>query len=111
MRATWQSQVRAEPRVRVEAVPEPQRPLERLAGEILGDEAVAREPDEVAVDVVEVALGGLRERVHVVHTPRASAIGHTRVRPDGRHSPKWSELRAKAGVASGVAGAAGRPSA
>ena len=40
--------------VRVEAVPEPQRPLERLAGEVVGGGAVAGEPGEVAVDVVEV---------------------------------------------------------
>src|SRR5436305_3235733 len=41
---------------RVVAVPEPERALERLAGEVLGDEAVAGEPGEVAVDVVEVPL-------------------------------------------------------
>ena len=44
--------------LRVEPVPEPERPLERLAGQILGREPVAGEPDEVGVDVVEVALGG-----------------------------------------------------
>ena len=55
--------------VGVEAVPEAQRALERLAGEILGGRPVAREPGEVAVDVVEVRLGGLGERHLSSHTP------------------------------------------
>src|SRR5206468_5995864 len=42
----------------IETVPDTQRLLERLAGEILGENAVAREVDEVAVDVVEVRLRG-----------------------------------------------------
>src|SRR4051794_8475602 len=54
--------------LRVEAVPQPQRALERLAGEVLGHEAVAREPREVAVDVVQVALGGVGE-AHARPTP------------------------------------------
>ena len=47
--------------VGVEAVPEPERPLERLAGQVVGGGPVAREPGEVAVDVVEVRFGGLGE--------------------------------------------------
>ena len=43
----------------VEAVPEPQRALERRAGQVLGGGPVAGEPGEVAVDVVEVRLGSL----------------------------------------------------
>src|SRR5207302_6287350 len=42
---------------RVEATPRAQRALERLAGEILGERRVAREDEQVAVDVVEVSLG------------------------------------------------------
>src|SRR5207253_5156056 len=57
----------------VEAVPEPQRALERLAGEILGGEAVAGEPGEVPVDVVQVRLGRLREARHAVYTPPGPA--------------------------------------
>ena len=64
----------AEPRARrtapfVKAMPELQRPFEGLAGEVLGGEAVAREPGEVAVDVVEVPLGRLRESGHAADTP------------------------------------------
>ena len=55
--------------LRVEAVPEPQRALERLAGQVLGRRPVAGEPGEVAVDVVEVPLGGLREGHPPVTTP------------------------------------------
>ena len=46
---------------RVEAPPELQRLLERLGGEILGERRVARQVDEVAVDVVEVRLRRRRE--------------------------------------------------
>ena len=69
---------------RVVAVPEAQRALERLAREILGEEAVAGEPDEVAVDVVEVALGGLCEAVHTAHTPPARIASQRRAAPGGR---------------------------
>jgi len=54
---------------RVEPVPEAQRALERLAGQVLGREAVSGEPGEIAVDVVEVRLGRLREARHTSYTP------------------------------------------
>src|SRR5439155_12308579 len=64
----------------VEAMPEAEGTLERLGGEVLGDEAVAREPGEVAVDVVEVAFGRLREGCHFRDTPLCPA----HVTPTGR---------------------------
>src|SRR5439155_21447751 len=59
---------------RVVAVPEPERALERLAGEILGDEPVTGEPGQVPVDVVQVSLGSLREVRHVLDTPPAYPV-------------------------------------
>src|SRR5262249_10506532 len=70
----------------VETAPRTKRALERVGREILGERRVARQHKEVAVDVVEVPLGRLRERrrprrrqaargkrrrrsAHVVHTP------------------------------------------
>src|SRR5579872_5139538 len=63
-----------EPRARrspplVEAVPQPQGALERLSGQVFGDEAVAGEPGEVPVNVVEVPLSRLREGGHTCTTP------------------------------------------
>src|SRR5919197_5687285 len=46
----------------IEPVPEAQRPLEGGPGQLLRDPAVAREPGEVAVDVVEMRFGGLGKR-------------------------------------------------
>src|SRR4029077_21212312 len=40
----------------VEAVPEPQSPLDRLAGQVVGRATVAGEPREVSIDVVQVRL-------------------------------------------------------
>ena len=77
MRATWQSQVRAEPAVGVEAVPEPQRALERDGGEILGGEPVRREPRQVAVHVVEVRLRGLLKRHLTCCTPPVDDLSRT----------------------------------
>src|SRR5262249_56810739 len=69
----------------VEAAPQPQRLLERLGGQILGDAAIAGQVDEVAVDVVEMALDhgrkarNLGDRVHAGYTPP----GHAHVTPRG----------------------------
>ena len=57
--------------LRVDPVPEPQRALERLGGELLGRRAIGGEPREVAVHVVEVVLGSLGERQL---TPHASPV-------------------------------------
>ena len=70
----------AEPRARgaalgVEAVPQPQRALEGLRGKVLRGEAVACEPGEVAVDVVEMPFGCLREG-HARCTAPAIATSH-----------------------------------
>src|SRR5439155_21913980 len=70
----------AEPRPRraaplVKAVPEAEGALEGLRREVLGDEAVAGEPGDVAVDVVEVPLGRLRE-AHAWHTPPVDDLSH-----------------------------------
>ena len=62
----------------VEAVPEPQRALERLAGQVLGDAAVAGEPGEVAVDVVEVRLGSLAKASSHVFYAAGRPTRHTR---------------------------------
>src|SRR4051812_40619885 len=59
----------------IEAVPQPQRPLECLGGEILGDEPVAGEPGQVAVHVVEVPLCRVSER-HARPTPPAPVASH-----------------------------------
>ena len=61
VRAIWQSHVRALPRGRRSA-PEPQRLLERVRGEVLGERAVAGQIDEIAVHVVEVLLCGRSKR-------------------------------------------------
>src|SRR3954454_3247250 len=71
----------AEPRAgrpapRVEAVPEPQRALERLARQVVRSRPVAGEPGQVPVHVVEVRLGCLGEgHLHVVR--RRPAFRHT----------------------------------
>ena len=72
---------------RVVAVPEPQRALERLAGEVLGEEAVAGEPDEVAVDVVEVALGRLPRSRSCRSYAAAAASASQRGRPPRAAQP------------------------
>src|SRR5581483_10150894 len=51
---------------RVEAVPQAKRAFERGPRQLLGREAVGREPHEVAVDVVEVCLCRLLERHSLV---------------------------------------------
>src|SRR5581483_5717914 len=81
----------------VEAVPEPQAALERLRGEVLGHEPVAREPGEVAVDVVEVPLGGLREG-HACHTPPVDGSSHV-----------WPRAWPRNGSATALGGASRRP--
>src|SRR5438105_2306980 len=63
--------------LRVEAVPEPQRPLESLPCQLVGRVAVAGEPAEVAVDVVEVALGSLGEGHLAPHTPPPGMGSHS----------------------------------
>ena len=82
MRATWQSQVRAEPRAGSKRCQSRSARSNVSPVELLGDEPVAGEPDEVAVDVVEVALGGLREGHRHVR-PYAAVAGpsHLRVTP------------------------------
>src|SRR5205823_12463204 len=60
----------------VEPVPEPQRALERLAGEVLGRRPVTGEPREVPVDVVEMGLGCLRERHLTRSTPPPGVLSH-----------------------------------
>src|SRR5262249_53471624 len=62
----------------VEAVPEPKRALERLPGEVLGEEPVAREPGEVAVHVVEGALGRLGESGHTRDARPVHDLSHNR---------------------------------
>src|SRR5581483_2948034 len=67
---------------RVEPAPLPERLLERLGGQVLGSAAVPGQVDEVAVDVVEVALDGgfearhLREHRHAGYTPPAAHRSH-----------------------------------
>src|SRR5947209_8315816 len=60
----------------VEAVPEPQRALERLAREVGGRGAVAREPGQVAVHVVQVLLCRLREGHLARSTPPGGRASH-----------------------------------
>ena len=62
--------------VGVEAVPEPQRALERLAGEVVRGRPVACEPGEVAVDVVEVRFGSLGESHLGRTTPQLGFMSH-----------------------------------
>jgi len=65
----------------VEAVPEPDGALERLGRKILSGLRVAREVEDVAVDVVEMPSGGVGERArhlgHTSHIRRARRIRHT----------------------------------
>jgi len=61
---------------RVEAVPEAQCALERLAGEVVRSGLVPREPGQVAIDVVEVCLGCLRKRHLTGHTPPVDELSH-----------------------------------
>src|SRR5579862_367666 len=67
--------------LRIEPRPEPQSAFERLAGQILGRRPVAREPHEVAVDVFEMPLGGLREARHTRPTPPPPRSSHRRPPP------------------------------
>src|SRR5581483_11028234 len=71
----------------VEPMPEPQRALERLGGQLLRDEAVGGEPGEVAVHVVEVRLGGLREGHLHTFTPPRRPSSHFRAKVGVRPGP------------------------
>jgi hypothetical protein len=61
---------------RIESAPAPERPLERLRGEILRRRAVAGEVDEVAVDGVEVLRHDVREGRGAYPTWRSDGCRH-----------------------------------
>ena len=64
---------------RVESVPQANGALEGLGGQILGRLRVAREVQDVPVDVVQVPLGGIGERArHRLHTPHIRRFGRNR---------------------------------
>ena len=63
---------------RVESLPEAECALERRTGQLVGHGRVAREPGEIAVDVVEVGLGSLRKGHFMGHTPPGGCWSHNR---------------------------------
>ena len=76
--------------------------------EVLGDRAVPREPHEVAVDVVEVSLSGLREARHVTHTPPAPPPSQRPLRRERPPLVPHGTNGARSAIASAVSGSAGR---